>query len=83
MTAAPAPATAPTYTLTLLDVYTAQLKLEGKVDVMNTRLEAVQGLETRIRGLENAKARVYGVAATLGVLTGGGAGWAALMAGHH
>ena len=77
MTAAPLPpmAQAP---VTILDVYTKQVEMGGQLAVIGEQLKAIPDHENRLRALEAAKAKIWGAAAVIGAICGGGAGWIAL-----
>ena len=68
----PAIAAAP---VTLLDIYTRQVEMGGQLAVIHEQLKAIPDHETRIRRLEEAKARIYGGAFVISVATSVLSGW--------
>jgi hypothetical protein len=78
-----ADATPPTVvaTLGLIDIYKTQIEMQSQLAVINAKLEDLPDHEARLRVLEAAKAKIYGIAIALGALAGGGAGWIALALG--
>lgn len=62
--------------VTLLDIYTRQVEMGGQLAVIHEQLKAIPDHETRIRRLEEAKARLYGGAFAISAATSALAGWA-------
>lgn len=69
---APMMAAAP---VTLLDIYTRQVEMGGQLAVIHEQLRAIPDHEARIRRLEEAKARIYGAAFAISVVTSTIAGY--------
>jgi hypothetical protein len=72
----------PVAPVTLLDIYTRQVEMGAQLAVIHEQLKAIPDHEQRIRVLERAKATVWGAAAALGAVCGGGAAWIALAVTH-
>jgi hypothetical protein len=68
--------------VTLLDIYTRQVEMGAQLAVIHEQLKAIPDHEQRIRLLEAARAKVWGAAAVLGAVGGGGAAWIALAVSH-
>jgi len=55
----------PTAPVTLLDIYTQQIRIDGKLDLIQKDLEKIPDHEARIRVLEAARGKLIGAAITV------------------
>jgi glutaminase len=68
--------------VTVLDVYAKQIEMNTQLAVIGEQMKTLTtgstDHETRLRVLEQARARLYGAALALGALAGAAASWVAL-----
>lgn len=80
------PAAAAATHVTVLDVFAEQVKMNTQLAVIGEQMRMLStgstDHETRLRVLEQARARLYGAALALGALAGAGASWVALALAH-
>jgi hypothetical protein len=69
--------------VTLLDIYTRQIEMGGKLELIQDRLNAIPDHENRIRLLEASKAKLYGAAITLSVVGSAGGTWIGIILARH
>jgi hypothetical protein len=75
MTKTPPQPEIPATPVTLLDIYTRQVEMDGRLAVIHEQLKAIPDHESRIRRLEETRARIYGGAFAISVVTSALAGW--------
>lgn len=73
----------PVAPVTLLDVYTRQIEMTGKLELIQDRLNAIPDHENRIRMLEASKFKLYGAAVTLSVVGSAMGTWIGIVLSHH
>lgn len=78
----PQPAMMAVATVSVLDIFAKVVEIQVELGKINTRLDDIPDHETRIRVLEQTRARLYGACAVLAVIAGGGAGWLAVILSH-
>ena len=76
------PQPVPVAQITVVDVFAKQVEMSVQLAVIGKQLEVLPDHEQRIRVLELARAKMWGAAAVLGALCGGGAAWIALAVSH-
>lgn len=80
--------------VTVADLYRELVGMRADVVKALTRIEVIDTVnrsaedihrdhESRLRGLEQFKWKVFGASITVSVITGGGAAWIALTIAHH
>lgn len=78
---APAPVPAPG--VTLLDIYTRQIEMQTELALLGERLRAVPDHESRLRRLEESRARLIGACMALSAAASAAGTWLGLIAGRH
>ena len=78
MTDTPVTVSVPAAQVTIVDVFAKQIEMGAQLLVIHEQLKQLPDHEQRLRALEAAKAKIWGAAAVLGAICGGGAGWIAL-----
>jgi hypothetical protein len=73
----------PAAPVTLLDIFTRQIEMTGKLELIQDRLNAIPDHEQRIRVLEASRARLYGAAVTLSVVGSAAGTWIGIVVSHH
>lgn len=65
----PAPVTALPVTsqVTLLDIYTRQVEMQGSIGIVHEQLRALPDHEQRLRRLEDMRSRIYGAAFAIAI----------------
>ena len=66
--------------VTILDVYTKQVQLDGKLDLINERLQAIPDHEARLRVLEAGRAKLIGAALAVSTVVSAGGTWIGFLA---
>lgn len=66
--------------VTILDVYTRQVQLDAKLDIINDRLQAIPDHEQRIRILEAGRAKLAGAVLAASMLISAAGTWIGFLA---
>jgi hypothetical protein len=70
----------PAAQVTIVDVFAKQVEMGAQLAVIHEQLKQLPDHEQRIRQLEAARAKLWGAAAVIGAVCGGGASWVAIIA---
>ena len=75
----PGPAVIQMATVSLVDVFTKQIEMQGQLAVIHEKLADIPDHEARLRVLETTRARLYGACILLGAVAGTAAAWVTLL----
>ena len=73
----------PASRVTLLDIYTRQIEMDGKLNVIGEQLKAIPDHEMRIRALEAFRWKMAAIAFLISLLSGLFSGYGVYLTSHH